>query len=93
MGHGSTLLRSGRRTPAGVLGLFVLFVLPLMILALLDILQGGENLVLEWTIVWIGILVIAAAQVATLSLLWWPRPRARLEVPASDRGSPIERMP
>jgi hypothetical protein len=73
MSNGSAPRRSGPRKAAGVLGLFVVFIfIPLTVLALLDIAQGGEDLVLEWSIVWIEMLGIAAAQLATLALLWWP---------------------
>ena len=73
-------------TAAGVLGLFTLLVLPLMALALLDILQGHEDLTLEWVIVGIGFLFIAAAQIATLALLWWPGSRTSSSVHTVSRS-------
>ena len=67
----SSRSRPAARSPAvGAPALFVLFLLPLMALALLDIRQGGEDLRLEWTIVVIGLAAIGAAQVTMLALLW-----------------------
>lgn len=61
---------AGRRPAVGALALFVLFLMPLMVLALLDIRQGGEDLKLEWTVVTAGLATIGAAQVTMLVLLW-----------------------
>ena len=67
----SSRSRPARRSPTGgALALFVLFLLPLMALALLDIRQGGEDLRLEWTVVVAGLAAIGAAQVTMLALLW-----------------------
>ena len=61
---------AGRSPTVGALALFVLFLLPLMALALLDIRQGDEDLRLEWTVVVTGLVAIGAAQVTMLALLW-----------------------
>ena len=69
--HESSRSRPAGRSPTvGALALFVLFLLPLLALALLDIRQGGEDLRLEWTIVVAGLAAIGAAQVMMLALLW-----------------------
>jgi hypothetical protein len=53
-----------RRDPfEGVLAGLVILLLPLMALALIDIAQGDENLNFEWSIVLLGLVVIAAEQV------------------------------
>jgi hypothetical protein len=51
------------------LTLLSIAILPLMILALLDISQGEQNLALEWWIVGAGLLVFVASQVAVLRAL------------------------
>ena len=62
--------RSRRMTMVCVLALVILLLLPLMGLALIDIMQGGEDLALEWWVVSVGLVAIGIAQVVVLSLLW-----------------------
>ena len=64
-----------RASRVGVWNLLVLFLLPLIALALLDIHRGEEDLVLEWSVVGVGLMAIGIIQVATLVILWRERRR------------------
>jgi len=58
------------RRASGAPNLLVLFLLPLIALALLDIRHGAEDLTLEWTVVAVGLLAIGAIQIGTLAARW-----------------------
>ena len=55
---------------ARLLLMLSLLLFPLLFLALLDISQGGESVVLEWWVVRVSLLVIVVSMATALRALW-----------------------